>query len=55
MFNKFDWIVLVSAGFTLGFSIVLWFSGQKDAGLFVDALNGFPGVYSSYVLNDTKQ
>ena len=23
----------------------------EDAGLFVDALNGFPGVYSSYVLN----
>ena len=22
----------------------------EDAGLFVDALNGFPGVYSSYVL-----
>ena len=23
----------------------------EDAGLFVDALNGFPGVYSAYVLN----
>ena len=23
----------------------------EDAGLFVDALDGFPGVYSSYVLN----
>ena len=23
----------------------------EDAGLFVDSLNGFPGVYSSYVLN----
>ena len=22
----------------------------EDAGLFIDALNGFPGVYSSYVL-----
>ena len=23
----------------------------EDAGLFVEALNGFPGVYSAYVLN----
>jgi|TARA_R110001599_G_scaffold353761_1_gene596598 hypothetical protein len=35
MFQKSDYIFLLAALFSMALSIFLWFSGQKDAGLFV--------------------